>query len=118
MNLTVFLFDAFEFLDLPQLDSSNFRPSSVPATMSNLTSFEEFCGGPLWDLNLTWYTEDPDFTACFHRTVLSWVPAGFLLVLGPLETWGYMSSLHRNIPWSFLNISKVGNLPSFTFDHF
>ena len=75
--------------------------------MANLTDFEDFCGGQLWNTNLTWDTEDPDFTACFHRTVLSWVPAGFLLLLGPLETWSYVGSLHRNTPFSFINVSKV-----------
>ena len=29
----------------------------------------EFCEGKFWDLSLTWETDDPDFTACFHQTV-------------------------------------------------
>ena len=28
---------------------------------------DAFCPDPLWDANLTWYTESPDFTACFHQ---------------------------------------------------
>ena len=28
-----------------------------------------FCEGKFWDLSLTWETDDPDFTACFHQTV-------------------------------------------------
>ena len=28
-----------------------------------------FCDGKFWDLSLTWNTEDPDFTPCFHQTV-------------------------------------------------
>lgn len=28
-----------------------------------------FCEGNFWDLSLTWETEDPDFTPCFHQTV-------------------------------------------------
>ena len=28
-----------------------------------------FCEGKFWDLSLTWQTDDPDFTACFHQTV-------------------------------------------------
>ena len=28
-----------------------------------------FCEGKFWDLSLTWETEDPDFTPCFHQTV-------------------------------------------------
>ena len=28
-----------------------------------------FCEGNFWDLALTWETDDPDFTPCFHQTV-------------------------------------------------
>ena len=28
-----------------------------------------FCEGNFWDTSLTWDTNDPDFTACFHQTV-------------------------------------------------
>ncbi len=72
-----------------------------------LGSFEEFCGGVFWDQQLTWDTEDPDFTACFHKTVFSWVPAGVLFLMGPWEARKYLRSDHRNIPWSFLNLSKL-----------
>ncbi len=29
-----------------------------------------FCPDPLWDADLTWNTDDPDFTICFHQTVI------------------------------------------------
>ena len=42
-----------------------------------------FCGGdPLWDINLTWYNDSPDFTTCFHQTVLVYIPSAYLLLLG------------------------------------
>ncbi|XP_077593671.1 multidrug resistance-associated protein 1-like [Stigmatopora nigra] len=48
---------------------------------------EELCrlGGldPLWDWNVTWYTEDPDVTACFRHTVLALSPCVFLWTCGP-----------------------------------
>ena len=28
---------------------------------------DAFCPDPLWDANLTWNTDSPDFTACFHQ---------------------------------------------------
>jgi hypothetical protein len=31
---------------------------------------ESFCPDPLWDNNLTWYTDDPDFTVCFQVSIL------------------------------------------------
>jgi hypothetical protein len=34
----------------------------------------------LWDMNLTWNTENPDFTSCFHVTVLTYIPAAVLLL--------------------------------------
>ncbi|XP_077478235.1 multidrug resistance-associated protein 1-like [Stigmatopora argus] len=48
---------------------------------------EELCrlGGldPLWDWNVTWYTEEPDVTACFRHTVLPLLPCVFLWSCGP-----------------------------------
>ena len=28
-----------------------------------------FCGGPLWDWAITWETENPDFTICYHQVM-------------------------------------------------
>ena len=39
-------------------------------TNNDFETLTTFCVSPLWDLNVTWYTEDPDFTPCFHKTVL------------------------------------------------
>eukprot|EP00095_Tigriopus_kingsejongensis_P003831 maker-scaffold2698_size13172-snap-gene-0.2 protein:Tk03831 transcript:maker-scaffold2698_size13172-snap-gene-0.2-mRNA-1 annotation:"multidrug resistance-associated protein 1 isoform x1" len=70
-------------------------------------SFEEFCGGPIWDANLTWYTTDPDFTACFHKSVISWTPCFLFLILVPWEARKCFKSVNRNIPWSLFSVSKV-----------
>ena len=32
---------------------------------------------------MTWHTSDPDFTKCFHSTVLVYIPCGFLWLLLP-----------------------------------
>ena len=61
----------------------------VPIDQSN-----QFCTDPLWDLNLTWYTDEPDFTKCFHSTVLVYVPCLFLWLLMPfkLYEWKYRNT--------------------------
>ncbi|KAJ0033820.1 hypothetical protein NQD34_000927 [Periophthalmus magnuspinnatus] len=38
---------------------------------------------PLWDWNLTWYTERPDLTQCFQQTVLVWAPCIYLWTCSP-----------------------------------
>ncbi|XP_072205259.1 multidrug resistance-associated protein 1 isoform X2 [Excalfactoria chinensis] len=49
---------------------------------------ESLCGAdasePFWDWNLTWHTENPDFTQCFQNTVLVWVPCIYLWVCFPV----------------------------------
>ncbi|XP_069066294.1 multidrug resistance-associated protein 1 isoform X1 [Pleurodeles waltl] len=49
---------------------------------------ETFCGTDggerFWDSNLTWYTENPDFTKCFQNTTLVWVPCVYLWVCFPV----------------------------------
>ena len=44
--------------------------SSPPATVMNITTMNTYCVSDLWNTNLTWNTDDPDFTACFHKTIL------------------------------------------------
>ena len=44
-----------------------------------------FCADPLWDLNLTWYTDEPDFTKCFQNTVLIYTPLVIFLVCLPFS---------------------------------
>ncbi|XP_078519306.1 multidrug resistance-associated protein 1-like isoform X2 [Lissotriton helveticus] len=45
------------------------------------------CGGndsaAIWDLNLTWHTENPDFTPCFHNLILYWIPCIYLWICAP-----------------------------------
>ncbi|XP_072337955.1 multidrug resistance-associated protein 1 isoform X3 [Scyliorhinus torazame] len=48
---------------------------------------EAFCskGGSdvFWDSNKTWYTDNPDFTHCFHRTILVWIPCIYTWICFP-----------------------------------
>lgn len=49
----------------------------------------EWCSTPLWNSSLTWdNTTQPDFTPCFHRTVLSGLPLALAaLVVAPRAVW-------------------------------
>jgi len=74
------------------------------------SSFEkDFCGGAFWNTTLTWDSEHPDFTKCFHKTILSWCPIIVLLFFSSLELPSYFSSNNpnRKIPWSPLTIIKL-----------
>ncbi|XP_075686275.1 multidrug resistance-associated protein 1-like isoform X2 [Rhinoderma darwinii] len=60
-----------------------------------------------WDANITWYTENPDFTKCFQNTVLVWIPCIYLWLCFPF----YILYLQRNdqgyIQMFHLNKSKT-----------
>lgn len=75
--------------------------------MEEGVALDEFCGSKFWDANVTWYTYNPDFTPCFERTVLVWVPCFFLWVFTPMEIFYIKSSPDRLVPWSWLNICKL-----------
>ncbi|XP_077131258.1 multidrug resistance-associated protein 1-like [Ranitomeya variabilis] len=36
-----------------------------------------------WDVNQTWHTDNPDFSWCFHNTILYWIPCFYLFVCSP-----------------------------------
>jgi len=68
---------------------------------------EEFCRGELWNKNLTWITDSPDFTSCFHKTVLVYLPCAFLWMLSPFEVRSNLVSSRQLMPWTFLNVTKL-----------
>ena len=70
---------------------------------------QEFCSGELWNQNLTWFTDSPDFTTCFHKTVLVYLPCAFLWLLSPFEVRANFVSSKRFVPWTFLNVAKLGS---------
>lgn len=59
------------------------------------------------NINITWNTDDPDFTKCFEKTVLVWIPCFFLWTFSSLEVYYLLKSKRRNIPWNWLNIFKL-----------
>ena len=68
----------------------------------------EFCASPFWDVNLTWYNANPDFTPCFHDTALVYVPAAFLWLTAALEVTKCRNSADRGVPWTALTITRLG----------
>ncbi|XP_018340399.1 PREDICTED: multidrug resistance-associated protein 1 isoform X3 [Trachymyrmex septentrionalis] len=67
---------------------------------------DQFCGTKFWDANLTWYTNDPDLTECFQKTILVWVPCIFLWIFSAMEAYYLLNSKRRNVPYTWLFISK------------
>ena len=85
----------------------NSSEDSVVNSLLNDSSRHGFCDDPLWDSDLTWNTESPDFTTCFHQTVLVYVPALILVAFSPIEAYRIHRSIERAIPWTFLNVSRL-----------
>ncbi|KAI1286762.1 Multidrug resistance-associated protein 1 [Halotydeus destructor] len=68
-----------------------------------------FCKSEFWDYNVTWYTESPDFTPCFHDTALVWAPCAFLWLLSPFEIYRIRSTKLKvdRIPWTLIAMLKI-----------
>ena len=61
----------------------------------------------LQDANQTWYTEEPDFTSCFQKTVLLWMPCAFLIVFAPIRVYLLHQEDSSSLKLSKLNIAKT-----------
>ena len=68
---------------------------------------EGFCDDPLWDINITWNTDNPDFTTCFHQTVLLYIPSAILILFYPFSLWSTYKSPDRLVPWTIMNRFKL-----------
>uniref|UniRef100_A0A5F8GB70 Multidrug resistance-associated protein 1 n=1 Tax=Monodelphis domestica TaxID=13616 RepID=A0A5F8GB70_MONDO len=62
-----------------------------------------FCKMDIPDWNITWHTDNPDFTKCFQNTVLVWVPCVYLWACFPFyflylcrHNRGYIQMIHLN----------------------
>ena len=72
-----------------------------------MSAFQQFCGGPFWNLTSVWETEDPELSSCFQVTVLSWAPAAVLLLLTPAEVSSWQANNNPPIPFTVLNLAKL-----------
>ncbi|XP_060071681.1 multidrug resistance-associated protein 1-like [Ylistrum balloti] len=66
-----------------------------------------FCNSPFFDEQQTWNTTDPDFSACFQKTVILWIPCAFLVLVTPFHIYFLTKSQTPTIPFSCLNILKT-----------
>ena len=88
-----------------EIQSSGRRSTNPDFLCSLEMTFEDFCGGQLWDIDTIWHTEDPNFTLCFQHTVLAWIPCGFLILTTPFEVTSWLSS--KVITWaSYMSHSR------------
>ncbi|XP_057660508.1 multidrug resistance-associated protein 1 isoform X6 [Diorhabda carinulata] len=88
-------------------NTQTFNNSQVPEE-EPFANLNRFCGSRFWDQNLTWNTKDPEFTPCFEKTILVWIPCLFLWAFAGLEIFYIYNSKRRNIPWNWLNLLKIG----------
>ena len=75
-----------------------------------MVNFEgDFCGGPFWNYSLVWQSKQPDFTLCFQKTVLSWIPLAVITILHIFEVPGYFSNTNKNrhILLNYYNVTKL-----------
>ena len=86
----------------------NVSQNSDMSDISNSLMEEGFCQDPLWDSQVTWFTDNPDFTTCFHQTVLVYIPCGLLWLLAPLQLYQARKSIDSFVPWSLLSLLKFG----------
>ena len=49
----------------------------------------------------------PDFTACFHLTVLTWLPGLYLACFAPLAVWRALGSPTRSLPLSLPSLVRT-----------
>lgn len=91
----------------------------MPLQPTNITKFTDtgviyedsfsalLCNEPFWDHSRAWDASVPQFGSCFERTVMVWIPCGFLLLYAPF----YVTFLRRRpvnpIPWTALSYTKL-----------
>ena len=75
--------------------------------MQGTAGFENFCGGELWNRSSVWETADPELSPCLQVTVLSWLPAGLLLLSSPFEVRSWLATTQPSLPPTILNITKI-----------
>ena len=51
-----------------------------------------------------WYSDIPDFSVCLQKTILIWLPCGFLWIAAPFLIYNRMKSKAVHIPHTLLNI--------------
>ena len=79
----------------------------VKSVRMNSSSEEKFCGVEFWNNTLTWDSDNPDFTDCFHKTILAWCPSLILAIFSINEFLSFKFGKNQSIPWNLYNLTKV-----------
>ncbi|XP_077590459.1 multidrug resistance-associated protein 1 [Stigmatopora nigra] len=78
---------------------------------SHQMGLDTFCSpdgsDQFWDWDLSWNTTKPDFTQCFHNTVLVWLPCVYLWLCAPIYLVYLRSHSRGYICMSHLNKAKT-----------
>ncbi|KAH1017925.1 hypothetical protein HUJ05_008511 [Dendroctonus ponderosae] len=80
--------------------------TNISALLEN-SNLDKFCGSTFWNTTLTWNTNDPQFTPCFEKTVLSWIPCLFIWTFSPMNLYYQKTSPNKSIPWNWKNFAKL-----------
>ena len=62
-----------------------------------------FCASAFWNSNLTWNSNDQDFSKCFHETILVYLPCLFLWISAPfLYKSCQQTEPKSELPWTLI----------------
>ncbi|XP_052831215.1 multidrug resistance-associated protein 1 [Octopus bimaculoides] len=73
-------------------------------------NFQAFCESPLWNSSLTWSSNNgswPQFTDCFQKTVLVWIPCGWLFLTLPYYSYYLITTRGKSRHITFFSILKT-----------
>jgi len=82
-------------------------PTEPPPTKLPGSTLGGLCRDVLYDPSVTWNTDAPDISVCVQKTLLVWLPCGFLILLTVPYMWRLYNSKARNIPHNALNIIRT-----------
>ncbi|CAF0716997.1 unnamed protein product [Brachionus calyciflorus] len=68
--------------------------------------FSSLCGSSIWNTKIL-YSPYPDFTACFHYTILKWAPCLLLWTVAPFWTYMLTRKVQFKLKFSFLSFLKI-----------
>ncbi|XP_076114149.1 multidrug resistance-associated protein 1-like [Mytilus galloprovincialis] len=69
---------------------------------------DRFCNGkPLWDSNLTWDGDWPEFTECFQDTILVWITSGWLWTTAPFYVIYLAQLSSTRCQWTWKTYTKL-----------
>ena len=74
-----------------------------------VSSFEKkICGAEFLSTNQTWNSDNPDFTECFHKTILAWIPS-LILAIFSIGEFRLFKPGRKNplIAWNVYNLTKT-----------